>query len=92
MKASCLCHTDLHAWYGDCPVKPAPPSVTGRDVIGLVERGGAGVLKDRIGQQVAIAWLGSGRRCEFLISGRWYGAERLLLGHRADLRDSTPGR
>ena len=27
LKASGICHTDLHAAHGDWPVKPAPPFV-----------------------------------------------------------------
>ena len=58
MEASGLCHTDIHAAHGDWPVKPAPPFIPGHEGIGIVERTGAGVPEDRIGQRVAIAWLG----------------------------------
>lgn len=71
MEASGLCHTDIHAAHGDWPVKPTPPFIPGHEGVGIVERAGAGVPEDRIGQRVAIAWLGwACGHCEFCISGR----------------------
>ena len=26
-----VCHTDVHAWHGDWPVKPTPPFIPGLD-------------------------------------------------------------
>lgn len=71
MEASGLCHTDIHAAQGDWPVKPAPPFIPGHEGIGIVERAGPGVPGDRVGQRVAIPWLGwACGQCEFCLSGR----------------------
>ena len=70
MEASGLCHTDIHAAQGDWPVKPNPPFIPGHEGVGIVARVGAGVPAERVGQRVAIAWLGSAcGHCEFCISG-----------------------
>lgn len=53
-----LCHTDIHAAHGDWPVKPKPPFIPGHEGIGYVEQLGEGVTSRKIGDRVAIAWLG----------------------------------
>ncbi|MCW2596146.1 MAG: zinc-dependent alcohol dehydrogenase [Jatrophihabitans sp.] len=58
METSGLCHTDIHAAHGDWPVKPTPPFVPGHEGIGYVETLGAGVTTRKVGDRVAIAWLG----------------------------------
>jgi propanol-preferring alcohol dehydrogenase len=58
METSGLCHTDIHAAHGDWPVKPTPPFTPGHEGIGYVEKLGAGVTTRKIGDRVAIAWLG----------------------------------
>jgi propanol-preferring alcohol dehydrogenase len=58
IETSGLCHTDIHAAHGDWPVKPAPPFIPGHEGIGIVEEIGAGVTTRKIGDRVAIAWLG----------------------------------
>jgi alcohol dehydrogenase, propanol-preferring len=58
IEASGLCHTDIHAAHGDWPVKPNPPFVPGHEGIGFVEKLGAGVTSRKVGDRVAIAWLG----------------------------------
>ncbi len=71
IEASGLCHTDIHAAHGDWPVKPTPPFTPGHEGVGPIVKVGAGVSESRIGQRVAIAWLGSAcGHCEFCISGR----------------------
>jgi propanol-preferring alcohol dehydrogenase len=66
-----LCHTDIHAAGGDWPVKPTPPFVPGHEGIGIIEQLGAGVTNRRIGERVAIAWLGSAcGACRYCIDGR----------------------
>lgn len=71
MESSGLCHTDIHAAHGDWPVKPTPPFIPGHEGVGIVTRVGADVPADRIGQRVAIPWLGEAcGHCEFCISGR----------------------
>ena len=58
MQASGLCHTDIHAAHGDWPVKPAPPFVPGHEGVGTVHALGAGVTSLRLGETVAVPWLG----------------------------------
>jgi len=65
-----LCHTDIHAAHGDWPVKPAPPFIPGHEGIGIIEQLGVGVSSRRIGERVAIAWLGYAcGECEYCIDG-----------------------
>jgi alcohol dehydrogenase, propanol-preferring len=66
-----LCHTDIHAARGDWPVKPTPPFVPGHEGIGIIEQLGAGVTNRRVGERVAIAWLGSAcGACRYCVDGR----------------------
>jgi propanol-preferring alcohol dehydrogenase len=58
MEASGLCHTDIHAANGDWPVKPAPPFVPGHEGVGSVHAIGDGVDGLKLGQRVAVPWLG----------------------------------
>lgn len=70
MEASGLCHTDIHAWRGDWPVKPSLPFVPGHEGIGIVEDVGAEVTRVRVGDRVAIPWLGSAcGSCEHCVTG-----------------------
>jgi D-arabinose 1-dehydrogenase-like Zn-dependent alcohol dehydrogenase len=43
IRASGVCHTDLHAAEGDWPVKPSPPFIPGHEGVGYVSGVGAGV-------------------------------------------------
>lgn len=66
-----LCHTDIHAACGDWPVQPSLPFVPGHEGVGIVEALGDGVTSRRIGERVAIAWLGSACGvCRYCIDGR----------------------
>jgi propanol-preferring alcohol dehydrogenase len=79
IEASGLCHTDIHAARGDWPVKPTPPFVPGHEGVGLVERIGDGVSSRRLGERVAIPWLGHAcGHCGYCVSGR----ETLCLEQR----------
>ncbi|MEU9792552.1 alcohol dehydrogenase AdhP [Streptomyces sparsogenes] len=70
VEACGLCHTDIHAAHGDWPVKPTPPFVPGHEGVGLVEKLGEGVTHLRVGQRVAVPWLGKAcGRCEHCLSG-----------------------
>lgn len=70
IEASGLCHTDIHAARGDWPVKPEPPFVPGHEGVGIVEGLGAGVTEHRVGQRVAIPWLGRAcGTCDYCVSG-----------------------
>jgi propanol-preferring alcohol dehydrogenase len=71
MEACGLCHTDIHAAGGDWPAKPTLPFVPGHEGVGIVEQLGSGVVNRRIGERVAIAWLGSAcGDCRYCIDGR----------------------
>ncbi|TKV61206.1 zinc-dependent alcohol dehydrogenase [Nakamurella flava] len=66
-----LCHTDIHAARGHWPVTPPLPFVPGHEGIGRIEQVGPGVDPGRIGQRVALAWLGSACGvCRYCVSGR----------------------
>jgi propanol-preferring alcohol dehydrogenase len=56
--AACgICRTDLHIVEGELPPVRSP-IVPGHQVIGRVERVGAGVIDRRVGERVGVAWLG----------------------------------
>ena len=70
MEASGLCHTDIHAAHGDWPAKPTVPYVPGHEGVGIVEALGPGADVHRVGERVAIAWLGSACGvCSYCVSG-----------------------
>ncbi len=70
IRASGVCHTDLHAAKGDWPVKPAPPFVPGHEGAGIVAAVGAGVKNLKAGDPVGIAWLHDAcGTCEHCITG-----------------------
>jgi len=71
MQTCGICHTDIHAAHGDWPVKPQPPFVPGHEGVGVIEQVGPGPAVRRVGDRVAIAWLGSAcGRCGYCVSGR----------------------
>lgn len=53
-----ICRTDLHIVEGELPLVRSP-IVPGHQVVGLIERVGAGVSERRAGDRVGIAWLRS---------------------------------
>ncbi len=57
IKATGVCHTDLHAADGDWPVKPNPPFIPGHEGAGIVVARGPGVTHVKEGDAVGIAWL-----------------------------------
>src|ERR1700712_4839870 len=66
-----LCHTDIHAAHGDWPVQPTLPIVPGHEGIGIIEEVGAEVLHRKVGERVAIPWLGYAcGECRYCIDGR----------------------
>ena len=70
IRASGVCHTDLHAADGDWPVKPAPPFVPGHEGAGVVAALGSGVKGLKEGDPVGIAWLHDAcGGCEYCITG-----------------------
>lgn len=79
MQASGLCHTDIHAANGDWPVKPTPPFIPGHEGVGAVYAVGDGVTNVRVGEIVAVPWLGYAcGHCKFCLTG-W---ETLCLKQR----------
>jgi alcohol dehydrogenase, propanol-preferring len=71
METCGLCHTDIHAAHGDWPVQPTPPFVPGHEGIGIVEELGVEVKNRRVGERVAIPWLGYAcGECRYCIDGR----------------------
>ena len=70
IKATGVCHTDLHAADGDWPVKPTPPFIPGHEGVGIVAGVGAGVKHLKEGDAVGIAWLHDAcGECEYCITG-----------------------
>jgi len=63
-----VCHTDVHAWHGDWPVKPTVPFIPGHEAIGLVVALGSGVTSVTLGDRVGVPWLYSAcGHCEFCL-------------------------
>ena len=70
IEACGLCHTDIHAAYGDWPVKPNPPFIPGHEGVGVVIATGPGASLHKPGDRVAIAWLGSAcGHCRHCVAG-----------------------
>lgn len=70
IETSGICHTDIHAAHGDWPIKPQPPFIPGHEGVGIVESIGPGVTEVKIGERVALPWLGYACGCcEHCVSG-----------------------
>lgn len=70
VRASGVCHTDLHAAEGDWPVKPTAPFIPGHEGVGEVAQVGAGVSHLKEGDRVGVPWLHSAcARCEHCVGG-----------------------
>lgn len=70
IKATGVCHTDLHAADGDWPVKPALPFIPGHEGVGYVSAVGAGVTAVKEGDRVGVPWLYSAcGHCEHCLGG-----------------------
>jgi alcohol dehydrogenase, propanol-preferring len=70
VETSGLCHTDIHAAHGDWPVKPSPPFIPGHEGVGIVEKVGPGVSSPKVGDRVAMPWLGSACGvCDYCVDG-----------------------
>src|SRR5438034_4114666 len=80
-----VCRTDLHLVEGDLPLVRSP-IVPGHQVVGRIERAGAGATRFEAGARVGLAWL---RRpcgaCAYCASGRENLCERAeFTGYYAD--------
>ncbi len=70
IKASGVCHTDLHAADGDWPVKPTLPFIPGHEGVGYVAAVGAGVKHVKEGDRVGVPWLYTAcGHCEYCQTG-----------------------
>jgi propanol-preferring alcohol dehydrogenase len=69
--AACgVCHTDLHIVEGEIPL-PKLPVVPGHQIVGRVERVGAGVTAFRVGDRVGVPWLNwADGTCEYCLRGQ----------------------
>ncbi|MFJ9782866.1 Zn-dependent alcohol dehydrogenase [Amycolatopsis sp. NPDC101161] len=68
LKASGVCHSDLHVLVGEWEV-PAP-MILGHEGAGIVESVGEGVTTLAKGDHVVLSWTPSCRRCRYCVSGR----------------------
>lgn len=70
VRASGVCHTDLHAAEGDWPVKPNLPFIPGHEGVGEVAEVGAGVTHLKEGDRVGMPWLHTAcGRCPHCVGG-----------------------
>jgi|TARA_R100000501_G_scaffold8550_1_gene17395 propanol-preferring alcohol dehydrogenase len=70
VRASGVCHTDLHAASGDWPIKPRVPFIPGHEGAGEVAALGAGVKHLKKGDRVGVPWLHTAcARCEYCVGG-----------------------
>lgn len=70
IKTCAVCRTDLHIIDGELP-KPKLPLVPGHQIVGTVEKTGAGLTDFREGDRIGVPWLGwSCGDCKFCRSHR----------------------
>ncbi|ROZ99352.1 Zn-dependent alcohol dehydrogenase [Gordonia sp. OPL2] len=69
IKASGLCHSDLHVIVGEWDGVPTP-MVLGHEGAGVVEAVGVGVTHLEAGDHVVLSWTPSCGRCRYCVSGR----------------------
>ncbi len=70
IKASGVCHTDIHACHGDWPVKPNMPLIPGHEGVGEVVELGSHVKHLKLGDRVGIPFLYSAcGHCDYCLEG-----------------------
>lgn len=70
MKASGVCHTDLHAVDGDWPIKPRLPFIPGHEGVGVAVKVGRDVRNVKEGDRVGLPWLRAAcGECEWCLTG-----------------------
>ncbi|MEO5853987.1 MAG: zinc-dependent alcohol dehydrogenase [Nocardioides sp.] len=86
IRASGLCHTDIHAARGDWPVKAKIPLIPGHEGVGNVVAVGPGESPVQIGDRVALPWLGLAcGHCRYCVGG-WetYCVSPQYMGYTMD--------
>lgn len=69
VKVCGVCRTDLHVIEGELPPRKSPV-IPGHQIIGVIEKLGAGARRFPVGKRVGIPWLhATDRTCEFCRSG-----------------------
>ncbi|WP_233860385.1 alcohol dehydrogenase AdhP [Paraburkholderia sp. HD33-4] len=70
IKASGVCHTDLHAAEGDWPIRPTLPFIPGHEGVGYVAAVGENVTHVKEGDRVGVPWLYTAcGHCEHCLGG-----------------------
>ncbi len=71
IKASGVCHTDIHACHGDWPVKPKMPLIPGHEGVGVIVELGANVTHLKKGDRVGIPFLYTAcGHCDYCLEGK----------------------
>src|SRR2546423_9677796 len=85
VQACAVCRTDLHVVDGELPL-PKLPIVPGHEIVGIVDRVGAGVDASRLGQRAGVPWLGhTCGHCPYCRLGRENLCDQpLFTGHGRD--------
>jgi S-(hydroxymethyl)glutathione dehydrogenase/alcohol dehydrogenase len=68
IKASGVCHSDLHVVDGDWPADA--PMVLGHEGAGVIEAIGPAVRDVKVGDHVVLSWFAPCRRCEACLGGK----------------------
>jgi propanol-preferring alcohol dehydrogenase len=85
--ACALCHTDLHIVEGELPTH-LRPVVPGHQIVGIVDKIGAGVTRYKIGDRVGVPWLHqTDNTCRYCQKGN----ENLCLNARFTGYDANGG-
>jgi 2-desacetyl-2-hydroxyethyl bacteriochlorophyllide A dehydrogenase len=69
VKAAGICHSDVHYRAGKSPVS-ALPQTLGHEVAGIIEKIGAGVANNRVGERVCLHYLLTCGDCDYCRQGR----------------------
>jgi alcohol dehydrogenase, propanol-preferring len=70
VRACAVCRTDLHVVDGEL-TQPKLPLIPGHEIVGVVEKKGAGAERFEIGDRVGIPWLGwTCGECSYCLWGR----------------------
>jgi 2-desacetyl-2-hydroxyethyl bacteriochlorophyllide A dehydrogenase len=69
VKAAGICHSDVHYQAGKSPVGDLPQTL-GHEVAGIIEKTGAGVANDRVGERVSLHYLLTCGNCDYCRQGR----------------------